>query len=131
MDATSPPGTPDPDRDQVELVVELLDIVYLANGRMAAELDRLSASRASVSEASIEQFLRLAEDLRPGAAARLQLGRLDNDTQIAGAAAWIARRQLHDPAGELLPTHHDPRDPGAQPAAARVTTRWRGNGSDR
>lgn len=151
MDTTRrPTGPPEQGGEQVdldvELAVELLEVVYQANGRMAAELDRLTASRASVSEAAIERFLHLAEDLRPGAEARAHLARLDSETQIAGAAVWIARRRQLDPDTELLPTARgngtlatsatQPVDGAAVgatalPAAARAVQRWRGVGSPR
>jgi hypothetical protein len=156
MDATSrPSGIAEPELDQVELVVDLIEVVYQANGRMAAALDRLTASRASVSDACIEAFLRLAEDLRPGAAARARLACVDNETQIAGAAAWIARRRQLEPGSDLLPATHGTRSAGAAPArssvgphvhgsavgtaegaaaisaAARAIARWRGAGGPR
>jgi hypothetical protein len=89
---------------QIEMVVDLLEAVYQANGRMAAELDRLAASRTSVSDAAVHTLVRLAEDLRPGAAARARLAELDHDLQVAGAAAWIARRRQLDCDVELIPT---------------------------
>jgi hypothetical protein len=104
MEASSDRGSSAPTREQIEHVVALLEVVYQANGRMAAELDRLASSRTSVSEASVTGLLRLAEDLRPGAAARTQLAALDQELQVAGAAEWIARRRRLDPAADLLPT---------------------------
>lgn len=89
---------------EVEMVVDLLESVYQANGRMAEELDRLAASRAAVSDAAVQALTRLAEDLRPGAAARAQLAELGSHLQIAGAAEWIARHRRLDPNAELLPT---------------------------
>lgn len=97
MEASSDRGTAAPTREQIEHVVALLEVVYQANGLMAAELDRLASSRASVSEASVTGLLRLAEDLRPGAAARAHLAELEQDVQVAGAAEWIARRRQLDP----------------------------------
>ena len=104
MEASGGRRTPAPTREQIEHVVVLLEVVYQANGRMAAELDRLASSRASVSDASVTRLLRLADDLRPGAAARTQLAALDHDVQVAGAAEWIARRRRVEPDAGLLPT---------------------------
>jgi hypothetical protein len=104
MDASSDWGSAAPTREQIEHVVALLEVVYQANGRMAAELDRLAASRASVSDASVTVLLRLAEDLRPGAAARERLAELEQEVQVAGAAEWIARRRRLDPDADLVPT---------------------------
>jgi hypothetical protein len=104
MDASSDRGTVAPTREQLEHVVALLEVIYQANGRMAAELDRLAWSRTSVSEACVAGLLRLAEDLRPGAAARAQLAALDQEIQVAGAAEWIARRRRLAPDADLLPT---------------------------
>lgn len=145
--STGPPehGGEQVDLD-VELAVELLEVVYQGNGRMAAELDRLTASRALVSEAVIERFQHLAEDLRLRAEARAHLARLDGETQIAGAAVWITRRRQLDPDTELLPTARgngtlatsvtQPVDGSAVgatalAAAARAVQRWRGGGTPR
>jgi hypothetical protein len=141
MEASSDRGTAAPTREQIEHVVALLEVVYQANGRMAAELDRLASSRASVSEASVTGLLRLAEDLRPGAAARAHLAELEQDVQVAGAAEWIARRRQLDPNVDLMPTART--DTGAanpnvlmlgapgggKSATARAHTRWHGQGT--
>ena len=132
-----------PTRAQIEHVVGLLEVVYRANGRMAEELDRLAASRASVSEASVTRLLRLAEDLRPGAAARAHLAELDQEVQVAGAAEWIARRRRLDPDADLVPTARGesrqpeptPRELGtdrrATSATDRAHTRWHRQGETR
>jgi hypothetical protein len=57
MEASGGGHTPAPTREQIEHVVALLEVVYQANGRMAAELDRLASSRASVSDASVTRLL--------------------------------------------------------------------------
>lgn len=106
-----------PHSGDVELVVELLNAVYQANERMAAELDRLTAARSSVSDADVQAFLRLADELRPGAAARARLAELDNDLQAAGAADWIAQHRQRHPDAELVPT-------AAGPASRRAVHRW-------
>ena len=141
MEASSDRGTAAPTREQIDHVVALLEVVYQANGRMAAELDRLASSRASVSEASVTGLLRLAEDLRPGAAARAHLAELEQDVQVAGAAEWIARRRRLDPNVDLLPTARtdsaaaNPNvlvlgTPGrGKSATARAHTRWHRQGT--
>jgi hypothetical protein len=112
-------GAPDgsSSRNDIEMVVDLPNAVYQANERMAAELDRLTASRSSVSDADVQAFLRLANELRPGAAARARLAELDNDLQVAGAAEWIAQHRQHHPDTELVPT-------AAGPASRRAVHRW-------
>lgn len=141
MEASSEPGPAAPTREQIEHVVALLEVVYQANGRMADELDRLASSRASVSEASVTRLLRLAEDLRPGAAARTHLAALEQEVQVAGAAEWIARRHQLDPDAELVPTARTDRalaSPNTmvlggighgKSAAARAHTRWHEQGT--
>jgi hypothetical protein len=111
----APDGSPSP--NDVEMVVNLLNRVYQANERMAAELDRLTASRSSVSDADVQTFLRLADELRPGAAARARLAELNNDLQVAGAAEWIAQHRQQHPDAELVPT-------AAGPASRRALHRW-------
>ena len=136
MPGSSGRGSGEPTREQIEQVVALLEVVYQANGRMAAELDRLAASRASVTG-----LLRLADDLRPGAAARARLAELRQDVQVAGAAEWIARRRQLDPDADLLPTGGSDSaaaNPNAlvlgapgrgKSATARARTRWHGQGT--
>ena len=143
MEASSDRGTAAPTREQIEHVVALLEVVYQANGLMAAELDRLASSRASVSEASVTGLLRLAEGLRPGAAARAHLAELEQDVQVAGAAEWIARRRQLDPHVDLMPTARTDNaaanpnvlvlgTPGrGKSATVRAHTRWHGQGTAR
>jgi hypothetical protein len=80
----------------VEQVADLLDEVYAANGLLAEEMDRISSSRAAVSQATVDRFLRLAEQLRDGAQARATQSDLDPSLLLAGASAWRARRQPRD-----------------------------------
>ena len=141
----SEPGQPSSeasaDPTQIEQVVALLEVVYRANGLLATELDRLASSRASVSDASVTGLLRLAEDLRPGAAARAQLAAFDPEVQVAGAEEWIARRRRVDPDVELLPTPRlaagDERTKQTRmvhrPVSAinRAQTRWHGQAGPR
>jgi hypothetical protein len=143
MAASSDRRSTAPTRAQIEHVVALLEVVYQANGRLADELDRLAASRASVSEASVTRLLRLAEDLRPGAAARADLAELDQEVQVAGAEEWIARRRRLDPDADLVPTARSdspvpastPLGPGAARRTASATdrahTRWHRPGETR
>jgi hypothetical protein len=136
MDASRDRDSAARTREQIDHVVALLKVMYQANGRLAAELDRLASSRASVSDASVTGLLRLADDLRPGAAARAHLAELDRDVQVAGAAEWIARRRRLEPDAELVPTVR-PGEATANPhkvmlgepqretsAAERAHTRW-------
>lgn len=145
MNVSSDPGQPPrqaaTDPTQIEHVVALLEVVYRANGLLATEVDRIASSRAAVSDASVIGLLRLAEDLRPGAAARSQLAAFDPEVQVAGAVEWIARRRRVDPDGELLPT---PRLAAADErlgqtlvahrsvsAASRARIRWHGQAGPR
>lgn len=138
MAASSDQNSAAPTREQIEQVVALLEVVYQANGRMAAELDRFASSQASVSEASVSGLLRLAEDLRPGAAARTQLAELEQEVQIAGAEEWITRRRRLDPNADLVSTvrlSRAARTPSTQAlgtpgrgksATVRASMRWLG-----
>lgn len=76
-----------------EQVADLLESVFAANGRVAAEAERLAGSRASVSEATIERFTRLAAGLRPAVEARAILAGLDPELLLAGTAVWRNRRR--------------------------------------
>ena len=138
-DQTSGEASADP--TQIEQGVALLEVVYHANGLLAAELDRLASSRASVSDASVTGLLGLAEDLRPGAAARSQLAAFDAEVQVAGAEEWIARRRRVNPDVELLPTPRlaagaertEQMRVAARPVSAinRAHTRWHGQAGPR
>lgn len=106
----SPPARPrDAAHRTVEQVADLLDVVYQANGRMAAEVDRIIGSRAAVSQATIDRFTRLAADLRPGARARAELSDLDPDLLLAGTSVWMACRRAR-----------------ADSASGRADARWSG-----
>lgn len=97
-------------------VADLLAAVAAANGRIAAEADRIASSRAAVSLSTIDRLTRLADDLRPGAEARAELSRIDPELLLAGTSVWLPRRR------------HATATPAAHPAtpAARAAARWGG-----
>ena len=71
-------------------------VVAQANSRLTSEVDRLQGSRAAVRGTTVERLLRLADDLRPGAAARAELSvlaDLDTDVLLAGMSEWLLRRR--------------------------------------
>jgi hypothetical protein len=77
-------------------VLDLLDVIAQANFRLTSEVDRLLGTRAAVSGTTVERLLRLADDLRPGAAARAELSvlaDLDTDMLLAGMSEWLLRRR--------------------------------------
>jgi hypothetical protein len=79
-----------------EDIADLLDAIAQANGRLSSEVDRLLVDRAAVSSTTIDRLVRLADVLRPGAAARAELRALaDMDTTLllAGIASWLQRRR--------------------------------------
>ena len=98
-----------------EQVADLLEAVADANGWMAIELDGILSSRATVSQATVDRFGRLAEQLRPGASARARLSNLDPDLLLAATSLWLSR--LSRPRPELS-------------AAARAESRWTTRCSD-
>ena len=75
----------------VEEVADLLEAVHAANGRVAAELDLVLGSRASVSQTTVERLARLADDLRPGANARTELAGLEPALLMDGTCLWMQR----------------------------------------
>ena len=77
-------------------VADLLDVVAEANDRLAFEVDRLLGKRAAVSDTTVDRLVRLADELRPGAAARAELralSELDTELLLAGMACWLDRRR--------------------------------------
>ena len=103
-------AAPEPTAEQV---ADLLEAVADANGWMAIELDGILSSRATVSQATVDRFSRLAEQLRPGASARARLSKLDPDLLLAATSLWMSRRQP------------------VQSAAARAQSRWTTRPADR
>ena len=86
-------------------VADLLDVVAQANSRLTSEVDRLLGSRAAVSGTTVDRLLRLADDLRPGAAARTELSALadlDTDVLLAGMSEWLLRRRCPGAAARSL-----------------------------
>ena len=86
-------------------VADLLDVVARANSRLTSEVDRLLGSRAAVSGTTVDRLLRLADDLRPGAAARTELSALadlDTDVLLAGMSEWLLRRRCPSTAARAL-----------------------------
>jgi hypothetical protein len=86
-------------------IADLLDVVAQANSRLTSEVDRLLGSRAAVSGTTVDRLLRLADDLRPGAAARTELSALadlDTDVLLAGMSEWLLRRRCPSTAARAL-----------------------------
>ena len=86
-------------------VADVLDVVAQANSRLTSEVDRLLGSRAAVSGTTVDRLLRLADDLRPGAAARTELSALtdlDTDVLLAGMSEWLLRRRCPSTAARAL-----------------------------
>ena len=87
-------------------IADLLSVVAQANSRLtASEVDRLLGSRAAVSGTTVDRLLRLADDLRPGAAARTELSALadlDTDVLLAGMSEWLLRRRCPSTAARAL-----------------------------
>lgn len=86
-------------------IADLLDVVAQANSRLTSEVDRLLGSRAAVSGTTVDRLLRLADDLRPGAAARTELSAsadLDTDVLLAGMSEWLLRRRFRSTAARAL-----------------------------
>src|SRR5450755_2337622 len=68
-----------------------IDVVDAANGRLAAEVDRIIGCRAAVSQATIDRLTQRAEGLRPAATARARLAGLEPDLLAARMSARWAR----------------------------------------
>jgi hypothetical protein len=86
-------------------VADLLDVIAQATCRLTSEVDRLLGTRAAVSRITVERLLRLADDLRPGAAARTELSALadlDTDMLLAGMSEWLLRRRCPSTAARAL-----------------------------
>ena len=64
-------------------------MVSAANGRLAAEVDRIIGCRAALSQATIDRLIQRAEGLRPAAAARARPCDLEPDLL---AARWARSR---------------------------------------
>lgn len=103
-------AAPEPTAEQV---ADLLEAVADANGWMAIELDGILSARATVSQATVDRFSRLAEQLRPGASARARLSNLDPDLLLAATSLWMSRRRP------------------VQRATARAQSRWTTRPADR
>jgi len=110
MDERRPPIR---DHCSIEQVADLLDELYAANGLLAVEMDRTLGSRAAVSQATIDRFTHLADELRPGARARAELSDLDPSRVLAGTRVWLARN----------------RERAAATVSGRAASRWSGEAS--
>jgi hypothetical protein len=77
-------------------LADLLDVIAQATCRLTSEVDRLQGRRAAVRGTTVERLVRLADDLRPGAAARAELpvlADLDTDVLLAGMSESLLRRR--------------------------------------
>ena len=85
-------------------------------GRTAIESGGILSSRVAVSQATVDRFSRLAEQLRPGASARARLSNLDPGLLLAATSVWMSRLSRPRP---------------VQSAAARAHSRWTTRPADR
>ncbi|WP_375502706.1 hypothetical protein [uncultured Jatrophihabitans sp.] len=102
----------EPVRLTAEQVADLLETVYAANGRMAAEVELIVGSRTAVSQSTVDRLPRLADELGPGAAARAELAALESGLLMAGTSSWMRRRRT-----------------ASATASARAAQRWSGGQS--
>lgn len=91
-------------------VADLLETLQVASDRLTAEVADLVAYRAPVSTGTIGRLIRLADDLRPGVAARVALATIQPQLLLDGTSIWLAGGRR-----SRLPS-----------AAARAQLRWAG-----
>lgn len=95
------------DATSADDVADLIQEVYVANGLLAHEVERIRGAHTSVDHATIERLSRMTDTLRPGAAARARLSELDAQLVLAGTAIWVSRREADALAAEGEPFRWD------------------------
>lgn len=91
-----------------EQVADLLEVVYQRTFGWPP-VDRIASSRVVVSQTTTDRFVRLADELRPGAPVRVRLGERDPELLLAGGRVRTARRVVRE-----------------YSAAVRAQVRWSG-----
>lgn len=94
-----------------ELIADQLDSLAAASRWLSAELEHLMTCRALVSQVTVNRLVALGERMRPAAAARDRLARLEPARLLAGGAVWLARQ---------------PPATFGESAATRAARRWTG-----
>ena len=75
-------------------IADLLEVLAAANWALAVELEAISVSRASLSQATVNRLEQLVEQMRPAARVREVLAGLDPRVLLAGAREWHRRRPI-------------------------------------
>lgn len=94
-----------------ELIADQLELLVEASGWLSSELKHIMTCRALLTQVTVNRLVALGERMRPAAAARDRLARIEPDRLLAGGVVWLARH----PAGRL-----------EESAATRAARVWAG-----
>lgn len=86
-----------------ELIADQLDALGEASRWLSAELEHILTCRALMTQVTVNRLVALGERLRPAAAVRDHLARIEPARLLAGGAVWLAR-QPPTPLGESATT---------------------------
>ena len=75
-----------------ELIADQLDALGEASRWLSAELEHIATCRALLTQVTVNRLVALGERLRPAAAVRDRLARIEPARLLAGGAVWLARQ---------------------------------------
>jgi len=75
-----------------ERIADQLELLVDASGWLSSELTRIMTCRALLTQVTVNRLVALGERMRPAAAARDRLARIEPDRLLAGGAVWLARQ---------------------------------------
>lgn len=82
-----PVGGADP-----EWIADQLELLADASGWLRSELEHLMTCRALLTQVTVNRLVALGDRMRPAAAARDRLARIEPARLLAGGAVWLARQ---------------------------------------
>ena len=80
------------ERADSEHIADQFQLLTDASCWLTSELDHIMTCRALLSQVTVNRLVALGEQMRPAAAARDQLARIEPDRLFAGGAVWLARQ---------------------------------------
>jgi len=75
-----------------EWIADQLDSLAQASRWLSGELEHIMTCRALLTQVTVNRLVALGERMRPAAAARDRLARIDPARLLAGGAVWLARQ---------------------------------------
>jgi hypothetical protein len=91
--------------DGADLIADQFDVLVVADRWLEEELRRIKAGCTSANQVTVNRLVALGERMRPAAAVRARLARIEPTLFTAGVRIWAARQSPEDPESAAARAH--------------------------